>query len=278
MHICYLDESGCTGTLPSPNSQIQPVFVLGGVFLDERSIKPLTGDLLALKQRFYPKLLPAAALYHDWMAAEIKGSDIRKKARSTNRNERRFAYMVIDSALKILEDHNAMVMARIYVKLAGVKFNGPAVYTSTVQAVCAGFEEFLTMNKSLGLVIADSRTKGKNAIVSHSIFTQRFKAAGDPYPSLAEVPTFGHSDNHAGLQMMDFVCSALLFPIAAQVCCSGHMTDLTHLSAHYDNLRIRYGERLKKLQYRYQDMEGKWRGGITLVDPVNKFNAATLFS
>lgn len=278
MHIFYLDESGCTGTLPSHASPIQPVFVLGGIFLDERTTKRLTGDLLALKQRFFPNLLPASSMYHDWMAVEIKGSDIRRKARSSNRNDRRFAYTLIDSALQILENNNAMVMARVYVKPVGINFNGPSVYTSTVQALCTGFESFLSKNKSIGLVIADSRTKGKNAIVSHSIFTQRFKASGDPYPSLVEVPTFGHSDNHAGLQMMDFVCSALLFPIAAQVCCAGHMTDLTHLSPHYDNLRIRYGERLKNLQYRYQDTDGRWRGGITLIDPINKLNAAALLA
>jgi hypothetical protein len=28
------------------------------------------------------------------------------------------------------------------------------------------------------------------------------------------MPTFGHSENHAGLQLADLVCSALLFPMA----------------------------------------------------------------
>jgi len=53
------------------------------------------------------------------MAAEIKGADLRKKARSTNRKERRFSYTLIDSALKILETHNAMLMARVYIKPVG---------------------------------------------------------------------------------------------------------------------------------------------------------------
>jgi hypothetical protein len=61
------------------------------------------------------------------MAAEIKGADIRKKARSTNRKERRFSYTLIDSALKILETHNAMLMARVYIKPVGLPFNGWAV-------------------------------------------------------------------------------------------------------------------------------------------------------
>ena len=50
--------------------------------------------------------------------------------------------------------------------------------------------------------------------VSHSIFTQKFSPAARNYQRLVELPTFGHSENHAGLQICDIVCSALLFPIA----------------------------------------------------------------
>lgn len=278
MHICYVDEAGCTSALPYANSPVQPVFVLGGLFLDEQALRPMTGDLLALKQRFFPNLLPPAALYHDWMAAEIKGSDIRRSARSAGRNDRRFAYGVISSALDILEKYNSQIVARVYIKPVAHPFNGSAVYTSTVQSVCTSFQQFLDARQSTGLVIADSRNKGKNANVSHSVFTQRYRAAGDPYPALVEVPTFGHSDNHTGLQMMDFVCSALLFPIAAQTCCVPYLTDQTHLSPHYEGLRSRYGERLKNMQFRYRDAQGMWRGGITLIDPVNKFNARKLFT
>ena len=80
MYICYLDEAGCTGALPSASSPIQPVFVLGGLIVDQQCVKTMTADLLVLKQRFFPNLLPAVSLYHDWMAAEIKGADIRKMA------------------------------------------------------------------------------------------------------------------------------------------------------------------------------------------------------
>ncbi len=276
MHICYLDEAGCTGAIPSANSAIQPVFVLGGLIVEESQIKAMTADLIHLKQRFFPGLLPAATLYHDWMCAEIKGSDIRRQARSNNRNDRRHAHMLVGRALDILENSGAKYVARAYVKPIGGIFNGSSVYTSTVQSICSSFQRFLEEADSTGIVIADSRNKGKNSNVSHSVFTQRHSAAGDPYPKLVEVPTFGHSDNHAGLQMMDCVCSALFFPMVAQACCAKHLTDHTHVSVHYESLSKRFGERLRNLQYRYQDEDGRWRGGLTLIDPLNKLNAKSV--
>ena len=278
MYVCYLDEAGCTGALPSPNTQIQPVFVLGGVFIEESKIQSMTHDLLALKRRFFPNRLPETALYHDWMAAEIKGADLRRHARSTNRNDRRFSYYIIAESLKILNELNAKLVCRVYAKQIGHPFDGSAVYTSTVQSICTAFQNFLISKCSRGIVIADSRNKGKNANVSHSIFTQRFRAAGDPYSALLEVPTFGHSDNHAGLQMMDFICSALLFPITAQVCMARHLLDHTHNSPLYLKLRARFGQDIKNLQYRYQDGKGNWHGGIKLVDPQNLYNAKVLFA
>lgn len=135
----------------------------------------------------------------------------------------------------------------------------------------------VTSEQSIGIVIADSRNKQKNSNLSHSIFTQRYRSAGDPYQKIAELPTFAHSDNHAGLQLSDFICSALLFPIATQVCCAHHLIDQTHCSIEYLSLKDTYGNRLKNLQYRYQDHNNKWTGGICLVDPLNQFSAKHIF-
>jgi hypothetical protein len=63
-----------------------------------------------------------------------------------------------------------------------------------------------------GVVIADSRVPGQNVNVAHSVFTQKYRATGDPYPRILEVPVFGHSNNHVGLQLADVVGSALLAP------------------------------------------------------------------
>ncbi|PPE64896.1 DUF3800 domain-containing protein [Caldimonas caldifontis] len=125
--------------------------------------------------------------------------------------------------------------------------------------------------------MADSRNKGKNTNVSHSIFTQRYSAAGDPYNRIVEVPTFGHSDNHAGLQLTDVLCSALLFPIAVYRCASTALTNQTHCSPHYAKLVEKFGPRLQALQHRFRDQNGHWHGGISLTDRVSHRPSTVLF-
>lgn len=277
MYICYVDEAGCTGAIPDPASSIQPVFALAALFVRQSHVESITGQWIQLKQRFYPKLLPAEAMYHDWMTAEVKGSDLCKMARSTSRNDRRFAYGVIGEALRILTAHDVKLCGRVYVKPIMGRFDGAAVYGATVQGISEVFQHYLEEKDTRGIMIADSRNKPKNANVSHSIFTQRYRAGGDPYERMLELPTFGHSDNHACLQLADLICSALLFPIAAQVCCAGRLTDHTHCHTNYLNLRERYGEQIGGLQYRYRDTKGWWFGGLQLVDPVGEYRTPTLF-
>ncbi len=51
MKICYIDESGDLGKLPSPPGQNdQPVLVLGGLFIDVASLEDLTNRFLHLKK------------------------------------------------------------------------------------------------------------------------------------------------------------------------------------------------------------------------------------
>lgn len=277
MYICYVDEAGCTGAIPDPTSSIQPVFALTGLFIRQADVKSITNQWIQLKQQFFPNLLPASSLYHDWMTAEVKGADLRRQVRSTSRNDRRFAYGVVGKALDILEAHGGHLCGRVYIKpIAGV-FNGTAVYSATVQHISEVFQQFLEVRNARGMMIADGRNKPKNANVSHSIFTQRYRACGDPYERLLELPTFGHSDNHAGLQLADLVCSALLFPIATQTCCASRLTNHTHCHQNYLQLRSRYGERIKNLQYRYQASDGWWHGGLDLVDPQRAHRAPVLF-
>lgn len=280
MHICYIDEAGCTGRLPDPTSAIQPVFVLAGVMLPHQSIKAATVDWINLKQRHFPGLLGgnASPRFHDWMAAEVKGSELRKRAKHTGRNSRRFASNVLNDILGLLERYHARIAGRVFVKPIGGLFSGIPVYTSTAQGICTTFQNYLQHHEAEGFIIADSRNKPANASLSHSIFTQRHRAAGDPYPSIVEAPTFGHSDNHAGLQFADIVCSALLFPIAAQVCSAAHLTNHMHCDEHYLDLRDRFGARLKALQWLYTTGPAQVSGGITLKDKLNGHKASMLFT
>lgn len=127
-----------------------------------------------------------------------------------------------------------------------------------------------------GFIIADSRSKAKNALVAHSVFTQKFQVAGDEYHRVLEMPTFGHSENHVGIQLADLVCSALLFPMAAHAYCLGYVANL-HVHADHGVLKHRFGARLRTLQYRFQDTANQWRGGITVRDELAQRPGSRLF-
>ena len=70
----------------------------------------------------------------------------------------------------------------------------------------------------------------------------KFKAAGDAFPRLLEMPTFGHSQNHVGIQIADLLCSAFLFPMATCTFCLGHVTS-PHVHASHIGLRKKFGPR-----------------------------------
>lgn len=270
--ICYIDESGCTGALPSADSPIQPVFVLAGLMIPHQRVKALSVEWINLKQKHFPNLLsdPKGSRFHDWMAAEVKGADVRKSARHSGRNKRRAAHRILNDFLGLLEGNGIRIAGRVYVKPIGGSFSGTAVYTSTAQGIGATFQSLLDHHGSTGFIVADSRNKPANATLSHSFFTLRHRAKGDPYPRIVEAPTFGHSDNHAGLQMADFLCSALLFPIASEVCCSRHLTNKMHCDSHYVELRDKFGARLKSLQWMYRPQGNHHQsGGITIKDQMN---------
>ena len=277
MKVFYVDEAGCTGMLPTAIAPIQPVFVLGGVILDQVHLRDFTLDWLHLKDRFFPGLKAPNADFLDWIAVEIKGADLRRRIREGKRDPRRQSLGFMDKFLELMEKYDARLLARLYVKPIGVAFNGQSVYTSAIQILAAEFQRYLDVTRSAGLMILDSRNKPKNTNVSHSVFTQKFRAAGDAYAGLMEMPVFGHSDNHAGIQAADMICSAFLFPMAAYVYCQGHVNNI-HVHLQYYRIRDRYGARLKQLQFRYQDENKWWRGGITVSDGIGHQNGGVLFA
>jgi len=278
MLFCYVDEAGCTGMLPSSTSQIQPVFVLAAVVFDQAGTQELTREFIYLKRRFFPNLPTQGGQYLSHILAEVKGAEIRRKAVACSRRERRHARGFLDNVIRLLEARQAKVFGRIWIKGIGTPFNGRSVYTSSMQAICLTFQHQLTSANEQGMVIADSRNKVKNATVSHSIFTQKYKAVGDEYGRVLEMPVFGHSENHAGIQVADLLCSALLFPIATSTYCLGHVSSV-HVQASYRDLKLRYGSRLKQLQFRFWDeTRGRWRGGYTVSDAIGQRSSSSLFS
>jgi len=275
MQFCYIDEAGCTGTLPHNNSPIQPAFVICGIIIDQQHIINFTRDFLLMKKKYFPNMC-SGMHYLDVIKEEIKGSDLRRLIRK-GRNQRRFAFRFINDSLNLLEKYHTSIIGRVSIKPIAVEFNGRAVYTSSIQHIASGFQHLLTTRNDVGMLIADSRDKGGNAIVSHSIFTQKYKMTGDIYDRILEMPVYGHSDNHAGIQITDLIVSAIIFPISTTVYCSGHINNSMHHHPQFLNIRRLFGKRLSQLQYRYQDPIGHWYGGIKVSDPLGRRNAAILF-
>ncbi len=279
MYICYVDESGCTGQLPSGRSSIQPVFLLSGIIIHQASLKDFTNEYLAIKAKFYPKFARNRISYLSTIMDEIKGSDIRKNTTKSSRNKRRHAFGFLDHFLKLLEKYDVKIISKIYIKEPGESIRTNAIYTGALQSVCTHLQSFLQDKDEMGLVIADARNHSLNVNAAHSIFTQKYKYAGDEYPNIIEMPTFGHSDNHSGIQCTDILCSAILFPMAVHTYCEGYIQNL-HVKPPYSRIKSRYNQRLKTLQYRYRVTDNGrsyWQGGITVSDPLNKQNAGQLF-
>ncbi len=264
MQILYLDESGCTGELPSATSSVQPVFVLAGVVLSQEGIRQLTLDYLRLKLRFFPRLSPPVH-FLDSVLLEIKGADLRRSVSRGNRDARRHALLFLGSVIKLLEDNRANILGKILVKGLGRPINSTSLYTASVQSICDSFQHILHGKNETGLVIADHRNEPKNAKVSHSIFTKKFSQKGDSYPHLLEMPVYGHSQNQVGLQLADLVCSSLLFPMAAYSFCTGFVTNV-HVQPGFAIIRERFGDRIKSMLYRYTGTGGRTLGGIVVDD------------
>lgn len=276
MKLCYIDEAGDTGPLKSATDTTQPVLVIAALIVDYGRLQPLTHDLLDLKQRLFPGLLAGSGGRLSRILPEIKGSEIRKNVGRGTSQQNRHAIRFLDESINLLKAHQAKLVARIWIKGIGQPFDGMPVYTSSIQAIYSYFQAYLTARNDYGMVIADSRAKGLNVPVSHSIFTQKFRSVGDSYDRIFELPSFAHSDNHAGLQLCDMVCSGLLFPMSSHVYCAGHVTNI-HVQPKFEQLKTRYATDLRSLQYRYQDPRQKWQGGFVVSDAIGHRSSKSLF-
>lgn len=255
-----------------------PVLVVAGVVIDQRLLENLTRAFIELKSKFYPRLVRSSHHRLSRILPEIKGADLRRALRSgAPRRNRRQTIGFLDEFMDLLEYHDARIFGRLWIKVPGDPCDDRPIYTYSVQAVCEDFQNLLEASGDQGLVIADSRSPTPNAAVAHSIFTQKFKTEGDRYPRILEMPTFGHSQNHAGLQVADLLCSAMLFPMATRRYCLGHGVENVHVDSAFGVLANRYGQRLEAMQHRYKDDQNRRRGGITVSDPLGHQNGRMLF-
>jgi hypothetical protein len=248
--------------------------VILGLVVEANHIPPLTRDFLGLKRRFFPgRYVAGPALDH--ILLEVKGSEILQWTRSDSRNKRRLAARLRTELLDLVEQYGCRLIGRIWIKEPGLSLKPSATYCYAVQDIASHFSQYLLVEGSEGLLIADSRNPGPNIEVAHSIFTQKWRAGGDPFPPLRDVPLFAHSDNHVGLQIADLIASSMLFPMAAFA--YGAPAGSVHSSGRYRVVREDHGKTLQKLQYRYRDETGRWRGGIVVSDNGGKRSGSLLF-
>lgn len=253
---------------------MQPVLTLCGVIIPESRILHLSRDWVNLKKQYFPNLCTGTRTW-DWHKAELKGTDVRESCRASRRR-RRHAFGFLDRVFDLLDSHNCSLVSRTWIKSPGQSFDGVAVYSYSVQALCKNFQEFLSAKDSKGVVVADSRNPGPNTITAHSIFTQRVCRQGDPYTNIADIPLFGHSDNHAGLQIADIVASSLIAPICIQHFIGKRFAS-NHLNEKYDLLAKRFCPRLMQRHARYGPPH-KLEGGMIISDKHGKRGASDLFN
>jgi hypothetical protein len=71
------------------------------------------------------------------------------------------------------------------------------------------------------------------------------------------------------LQLSDFICSV-------QAYCSGQLTGV-HIRPNYSHFPKQFAQRIKALQHRYQEQNGRWRGGIVVSDGIGQKGGGLLF-
>ena len=274
MHICFIDESGGF-EVPASNPAATPLMVIVGLIIDSSQISCVTDRLLQVKRTFFPQRCQSHFPLDD-ILCEIKGGDVRASLRSPGRNTRRHANGYLNQVVGILEQCQVSLIGRVWIKEIGKALDPAGSYTYAIQDLARSFERYLSTEASTGLVVCDSRMHNQDSQVSHSIFTQKHRSAGDLLPSILEAPVFGSSGNHAGLQLADTVASALVFPMAARVYCAAQWPG-GHTDPHFDAVRTRYAARLVRVQFRYQDTAGKWRGGVVVSDRLGGLPSSRLF-
>lgn len=274
MLIAYVDDAGDVQTLGS-GSQIQPVLGFACVIVDQANVTRLTRDLLSLKRHYFPGRLSNGRHRLSDILEEIKGAELRTMVRSPSRRKRRTALLYLRDVLDLLEGVDGRILGRVWIKVPDEPLDGLAMNTYSIQAICQCFQQYLEVKDDNGIVVIDSSNPGLNSKVAHSIFTQKFQFAGDSYSRILEMPTFGGSENHAGLQLADNIASGLMAPMAMRAYCQGHVSG-THVHPNYDEITNRLGLRLRQRQYRYQ-VGGVWTGGITVSDPVGRNHSGLLF-
>jgi hypothetical protein len=271
--IAYVDDAGDVQALRS-GSNIQPVLAFVCVIVDQSQLAKLTKDFLALKEHHFRGRLSKGPHRLSNILTEIKGAELRTMVRAS-RKKRRTALLYLRDLMDMLEGVDARVIGRIWIKTPDEALNGLAMNTYSIQWICKTFQRYLEIKGEKGIVVIDSNNPGVNAKVAHSVFTQKFQFSGDCYDRILDMPTFGGSQNHAGLQIADNVASGIVVPMAGRAYCMDHVEG-SHVHPGYDKIADWLGKKLRHRQFRYRE-EDEWSGGLVVSDPVGAKHSGHLF-
>lgn len=279
LHFCYLDESGSDLGRRMVFAQTRPVFVLAGFIVPADGAAQMTREFLAAKCAYDPERFRRLSVAGR-MENEVKGSALlRRLLGQGGAKQRRQALAFLRDVFAALERLDARLVGRWSVKTPGKEFDADAAYASCLTAIVGNFEHFLAVREARGMVWCDLRRRpakhcekcGESVIVgktgeqlivpaSRAVFERKFGGTTDDWPRLLECPAFADSVNHAGIQIADILCSALIGPIAAAY----YRPDSPQADARIFALRDDegFGERLSRMQLLVAD----GHGGLTLAE------------
>lgn len=273
MLVAYVDDAGDVQALRL-GSNIQPILAFVCVIVDQAQLPSLTRDFLALKEHYFRGRLASGPRRLSNILTEIKGAELRTMVRESSR-KRRTALLYLRDVMNMLEGADAQVIGRVWIKPPGQALNGLAMNTYSIQWICKTFQRCLEQKGERGIVVIDNNNPGVNAKIAHSVFTQKFQFTGDCYDRILEMPTFGGSQNHAGLQIADILASGIVVPMAGRAYCQGHVQG-SHAHPGYDKISDWLGSRLRNRQFLYPEGED-WKGGLVVSDPVGGKHSGYLF-
>ncbi len=169
MQLCYFDEAGDTRDLgpKSVGDQMSRVFVFGGISFDQRELRKLTRDFLALKNTYFAsENLLHAHNYERAVTPEVKGSKLREVFNdAATPAHRQHVHETVSGTLGLLKRHKAKIIGRVWIKVKNQPSKGNGIYLRSVELACTEYQQRLEAIGDMGLVIADNRDPGSNALV-----------------------------------------------------------------------------------------------------------------
>ena len=188
------------------------MLVIAGIAVDASAIGPISRQFARLTQRYRHGESRPHDICSDLQSELIKGAEVRRAFRSNMAAAELKEQPLLDSVLSLLRAHEAKLYGVVMLKEPGTDFDGRAVYGQGLTDVVTAFHRTLECQQTNGTVIADFREAQLNGRVSADLMTAKLGPAGDQLPRLLYAPTFGNSEVHAPLQLVDLVGSAVLWP------------------------------------------------------------------